>query len=254
MWGSVETDSPDRNRLVSVVVPVFNELDSLRPLVVQVKEALDAGLVFRWELVLVDDASSDGSGDLMDQLALEFSEIRTFHFAGRSGQSAALEAGFHHSKGETVALLDADLQTHPGDLPMMIEILDNEEVDAVIGIRAERHDTAWKKFSSRIANSVRNWLTHEEIADTGCPIKVFRREAVLAVSLFDGAHRFLPTLLKMKGFRIRQVAVRHVRRQWGSSKYGTLDRAFRGLYDALGVRWLQKRNLRWRLRKESGDS
>ncbi len=254
MQDCVDTDTPKANRLVSVVVPVFNELDSLRPLVEQVKEALDGGGTFRWELVLVDDASSDGSGDLMDQLALEFSEIRTFHFAGRSGQSAALEAGFQNSRGEMLALLDADLQTHPGDLPMMIEIMDDHDVDAVIGIRTERHDTAWKKISSKIANGVRNWLTHEEIADTGCPIKVFRREAILAIGLFDGAHRFLPTLLKMKGFRVHQVQVRHVRRQWGSSKYGTLDRAFRGLYDALGVRWLQNRNLRWNFREDENGS
>ncbi len=243
----MDTETPKVNRLLSIVVPVFNELDSLRPLVDQVKTSLDAGLSFPWELVLVDDASSDGSGDLMDALAQEFSEVRVFHFVGKFGQSAALEAGFQQSRGEWVALLDADLQTHPGDLPMMIEILETEQVDAVIGIRAERHDTAWKKFSSKIANGVRNWLTHEEISDTACPIKLFRREAILAVTLFDGAHRFLPTLLKMKGFRVHQVPVRHTRRQWGSSKYGTWDRAFRGLYDTLGVRWLQKRNLKWDL-------
>ncbi|MEN8165063.1 MAG: glycosyltransferase family 2 protein [Acidobacteriota bacterium] len=248
MRRAVET--PAVNRLLSVVVPVFNEEDSLRPLVEQAKESLDGGLECPWELLLVDDASLDGSGALMDALAREFSEVRVLHLAGKSGQSAALEAGFQMSRGELVALLDADLQTYPGDLPMMIEILDAQEVDAVIGIRAERHDSAWKKFSSRLANGIRNLLTHEDIRDTGCPIKVFRREAILAVSLFDGAHRFLPTLLKMRGARVHQVAVRHRRRRWGSSKYGTWDRAFRGLYDALGVRWAQKRNLSWKLRQD----
>lgn len=245
--------SNNQSRLLSVVVPVFNELESLRPLVEQVKESLDAGLNLPWELVLIDDFSDDGSGDLMDALAEEFSELRVLHLAGKSGQSAALEAGFRHSRGDLIALLDADLQTHPGDLPMMIDILDNQGVDAVIGIRAERHDSAWKKFSSRFANGIRNWLTDEDISDTGCPIKVFRREAILSVCLFDGAHRFVPTLLKMNGFSVHQVPVRHTQRQWGSSKYGTLDRAFRGLHDALGVRWAQKRNLNWKIR-ENGEN
>lgn len=246
--------SDTQDRLLSVVVPVFNELDSLRPLVEQVKESLDSGLGRHWELVLVDDASDDGSGDLMDALAKEFSEVRVLHLAARSGQSAALEAGFKNCRGALIALLDADLQTHPGDLPMMIGIMDEQGVDAVIGIRAERHDTAWKKFSSKFANGVRNWLTNEDISDTGCPIKVFRRDAILSICLFDGAHRFVPTLLKMNGFTVHQVPVRHTQRQWGSSKYGTLDRAFRGLYDALGVRWAQKRNLKWEIRSDDESS
>jgi len=246
----MSSETPEVSRLLSIVVPVFNELDSLRPLVEQVKDSLDRELDFPWELVLVDDASADGSGDLMDVLAEEFSEVRTLHLAGKSGQSAAIEAGFQDSRGDLIALLDADLQTYSGDLPMMIEILDAQGVDAVIGIRTERHDSAWKKFSSRLANGVRNWLTHEDITDTACPIKVFNRESILAVNLFDGAHRFLPTLLKMKGFRVHQVPVRHTRRRWGSSKYGTWDRAFRGLYDALGVRWVQKRHLRWEIRRD----
>jgi len=244
----MSSETPEVSRLLSIVVPVFNELESLRPLVEQVKESLDEGLGVPWELTLIDDASSDGSGDLMDALAEEYSEVRALHLAEKFGQSAAIEAGFQNSRGDLIALLDADLQTYSGDLPMMIEILDAHGVDAVIGIRTERRDSAWKKFSSRIANGVRNWLTDEDITDTACPIKVFRREAILAVDLFDGAHRFLPTLLKMKGFRVHQVPVRHTKRRWGSSKYGTWDRAFRGLYDALGVRWVQKRNLRWRLR------
>lgn len=238
------------NRLLSVVVPVFNEVESLRPLVDQVKESLDGGLDRPWELVLVDDASTDGSEGLMDELQEEFSEVQALHLSGKVGQSAALGAGFRNSRGDLIALLDADLQTHPGDLPMMIEILEAQGVDAVIGIRTERRDSGWKKFSSRLANSVRNWVTHEDIVDTGCPIKVFSREAILAVSLFDGAHRFLPTLLKMTGCRVHQVPVRHTQRRWGSSKYGTWDRAFRGLYDALGVRWVQKRHLRWEIRRD----
>jgi glycosyltransferase involved in cell wall biosynthesis len=186
----------------------------------------------------------------MDALTEEYSEVRALHLAEKFGQSAAIEAGFQNSRGDLIALLDADLQTYSGDLPMMIEIMEAQKVDSVIGIRTERCDSVWKNFSSRIANGVRNWLTDEDIIDTACPIKVFRREAILAVSLFDGAHRFLPTLLKMKGFEVRQVPVRHTERRWGSSKYGTWDRAFRTLYDALGVRWVKNRRLRWEFRRD----
>ena len=170
------------------------------------------------------------------------------HFVANCGQSAALDAGFKHARGRLVALLDADLQTFPEDLPLLVAELEREGAGAVVGIRAERHDSAWRRFSSRFANGVRNWLTREEIVDTGCPIKVFRREAVTALPMFNGMHRFLPTLVKLAGFPVRQLPVRHAPRQAGVSKYGTWDRAFRALRDALAVRWMQDRYLRWRLR------
>jgi hypothetical protein len=123
-----------------------------------------------------------------------------------------------------------------------------QEHDAVVGIRQRRRDTFWKRFSSRFANAVRNWLTREDIVDTGCPLKVFRAQAIKSIRMWHGAHRFLPTLLKLEGYRVAQVPVRHRPRQAGKSHYGTWDRALRGLRDALGVRWLQDRALRWRLR------
>ena len=117
-----------------------------------------------------------------------------------------------------------------------------------IRCRAARQDTGWRRVTSRFANGIRNWLTREDIQDTGCPLKVLRAEAVRSLRPFDGMHRFLPTLLRLEGFAVVEVPVRHAPRTAGSSKYGTWDRAFRGLRDALGVRWLQDRHLRWRLR------
>jgi hypothetical protein len=131
---------------------------------------------------------------------------------------------------------------------MLLDTLRRDGVDAVVGIRAERHDTGWKRFSSRFANGVRNWLTREDIIDTGCPIKVFRADAIRSVKLFTGMHRFLPTLLRMEGYTVHQVPVRHAARVTGTSKYGTLDRAFSGLRDALAVRWMQDRAMRWKIR------
>ncbi len=230
-----------------MVVPVFNEIGCLEPLLERVRAGLDAA-GFDWELVLVDDGSDDGSGERLDELAGTEGRLRVLHFERNCGQSSALDAGFRHARGRLVAILDADLQTYPEDLPGLVEVLEREGVDAVVGIRAERHDTGWKRFSSRFANGVRNRLTRENIVDTGCPIKVFRAEAVRSIKMFTGMHRFLPTLLRMEGCSVIQVPVRHAPRLAGRSKYGTLDRAFSGLRDALAVRWMQDRAMRWKLR------
>jgi dolichol-phosphate mannosyltransferase len=232
----------DRPEL-SVVIPIFNEIGCLDELMTRVRRALDA-VGLDWELVLVDDGSSDGSGERIDEIAAAESRVSVLHFEVNRGQSSGLDAGFRHARGRLIGLLDADLQTYPEDLSLLIETLEREGVDAVVGIRAERHDTGWKRFSSRFANGVRNWLTREDIVDTGCPIKVFRAEAIRSVKMFTGMHRFLPTLLRMEGFSVVQVPVRHAPRFTGRSKYGTLDRAFSGLRDALAVRWMQDRAMR----------
>lgn len=241
--------APDREAEaeLSVVVPVFDERDTVDALIERVRATLD-GAGVGWELVVVDDGSGDGSGERLDELAAGEPRLRVLHLAARNGQSAALDAGFRHARGRLLAILDADLQTFPEDLPELLEVLQREGADAVAGIRAERRDTSWKRFSAWFANGVRNWLTREDVVDTGCPIKVLRADGIRAVQMFDGAHRFLPTLLRMEGFTVLQVPVRHAPRLHGRSKYGTLDRAFRGLRDALGVRWLKDRRLRWKLR------
>ncbi len=232
---------------LSVVVPVYNEIDNVVPLVERVRATLDpTGL--SWELLAVDDGSSDGSGERLDELAESEDRLRVLHFEENCGQSAGLDAGFKHARGRLVALLDADLQTFPEDLPKLIEVLESEGHDAVVGIRADRRDTGWKKFSSLFANAVRNRLTREDIEDTGCPIKVFRAEAIRSVKIFTGMHRVLPTLLRMEGYTVKQVPVRHAERATGESKYGTWDRAFSGLRDALAVRWMQDRRVKWKLR------
>ena len=228
----------------SVVVPVYNEHDNLRRLlaaIVPVMEPLGG-----FEVVLVDDGSTDGSSALLDELAAAEARVRVLHFVKNCGQSAAFDAGFRHARGRVIVTLDADLQSDPADIPALLPLLATH--DAIVGIRADRHDTAWRRFSSWFANGVRNRLTREDILDTGCPLKVFRAEAIKAVSNWRGSHRFFPTLLRMAGFSVTQVPVRHHPRAAGASKYGTLDRAFSGLRDALGVRWLQDRHLDWRLR------
>lgn len=230
----------------SVVVPLFDERDNLEPLVAGLMEVMGA-LALPYELLLVDDGSSDGSAEFCDELARTSGVVRALHFERHCGQSAALDAGFRHARGGTIVIIDADLQADPADIPLLLAAL--TDCDAVVGIRTERHDTRWKRLSSRFANWVRNRLTREEIVDTGCPLKVFRAEPIRNLRMWDGAHRFLPTLLRLEGFVVKQVPVRHLPRRAGRSKYGTLDRAFRGLRDAIGVRWLQDRHADWRLRQ-----
>ena len=229
----------------SVVVPVYNERDNLEPLLAAVTPVMER-LGRRFEVVLVDDGSTDGSSDLLDRLAAADPRVRVLHFVRNCGQSAAFDAGFRHAAGAVVITLDADLQSDPADIPALLPHL--EEVDADVGIRQQRRDTAWKRFSSWFANGVRNRLTREDIQDTGCPLKAFRAEAIKSVRNWRGSHRFYPTLLRMQGYAVRQVPVSHHARTKGDSKYGTWDRALSGLRDALGVRWLQDRHLDWRLR------
>jgi dolichol-phosphate mannosyltransferase len=229
----------------STVVPVFNERDNLEPLVAAVMPVME-GVGGSFELLLVDDGSTDGSSELLDRIAAREPRVRVLHFERNCGQSAAFDAGFRYAAGRVIVTLDADLQSDPADIPRLLPLLSG--ADAVVGIRQRRRDTAWKRFSSRLANAVRNRLTGEDVEDTGCPLKVFRAEAIKAVHMFRGAHRFLPTLLRMEGFRVVQVPVSHKARRAGASKYGTWDRAFSGLHDTLGVRWLQDRHLDWRLR------
>lgn len=229
----------------SVVAPVFNERDNVQPLVDAIVAVMDA-LGEPYEILLVDDGSTDGTGELLDAIAASRPRLRPLHFVKNCGQSAALAAGFRHAEGRVVITMDADLQNDPADIPLLLPLL--KDADAVVGIRQKRRDTAWRRFSSRFANGVRNRLTREHVEDTGCPLKVFRAEAIKQVRMWNGAHRFLPTLLRMEGFSVVQTPVRHNPRHAGVSKYGTWDRAWRGLRDVLGVRWLQDRHVDWKLR------
>jgi glycosyltransferase involved in cell wall biosynthesis len=229
----------------SLVVPVYNEREMVRELVERSLPAMER-LGGAFEVVLVDDGSTDGSAEILDEVAAADPRLVVLHFERNCGQSAAFDAGFRHARGRFVVTIDADLQSDPADIGLLLPHL--ERFDAAVGIRRDRHDTGWRKLSSRFANGVRNRLTREDIVDTGCPLKAFRAEAIKSVCMWKGSHRFLPTLLRMKGYTVTQVPVPHHARHAGTSKYGTLDRAFRGLRDALGVRWLQDRNLGWKLR------
>ena len=232
---------------LSVVVPVYNERDSLPVLVEEIGRAL-AGR--RYEIVAVDDGSTDGSLEALKALKRDHPELHIVAFAANAGQTAAFAAGFRAARGAVIVTLDADLQNDPADIPALLAALAASGATAVAGYRAARHDSPWKRLQSRNANGVRNRLNGETIRDTGCSLKAFRADAVRALPLFTGMHRFLPTLIKLYGGTVAEVPVRHRPRRFGRSKYGMWNRVFRSLADALAVRWMQRRVLRYRVREE----
>jgi dolichol-phosphate mannosyltransferase len=225
---------------LSVVIPVLDEQESLEPLHRELDAAL-AGLPGGAEILFVDDGSRDASRDRMLELAGKDPRVRVLALDRNRGQSAALAAGFAAARGEVIATLDADLQNDPADIPRLLPGL--ERADVVNGVRVDRNDAWGRRVSSRVANSVRNWVTGESVTDVGCSLRVMRREFVARVRPFRGMHRFLPTLLRMEGARVIEQPVKHRGRRYGVSKYGVGNRLWVTLVDLLGVRWLQRRAL-----------
>jgi glycosyltransferase involved in cell wall biosynthesis len=232
---------------ISAVVPVYDEAGSLPALLAELTAALEAtGRSF--EIVLVDDGSRDGSAAWIAAAAGRDPRVRAVLLAANAGQSAALAAGLVRARGAIVVTLDADLQNDPADLPRLLAAL--ERADVVSGIRAERHDSALRRLSSRIANATRRAVLGDPVTDIGCSFKAYRREALEGLPMFVGAHRFLPALCWFRGARIVEVPLRHRPRRHGHSKYGVGNRLWRGLWDLVGVRWLRGRMLRYRVQGE----
>jgi glycosyltransferase involved in cell wall biosynthesis len=240
---------------LSLVVPAYNERDNLAPLLAEIAAALAGPPPPRplqsYEVIVVDDGSTDGTLETLKALRRQYPELRIISFERNAGQTAAFAAGFRAARAPIVVTLDADLQNDPADIPRLIETLQRTGATAVAGYRATRRDTAWKRLQSRIANGVRNRLNGEVIRDTGCSLKAFRTDAVRALPLFAGMHRFLPTLIKMQGGTVTEIAVGHRPRKHGVTKYGMWNRVLRSLIDAFVVRWMQGRVLRYRVREEA---
>lgn len=235
---------------VSLVIPVYNEIGALPDLIAEIRAALD-GYDASYEVVLVDDGSSDGSGEWLDLHARQDGRLRPVHFVRNAGQSAAFAAGFQAATGDVVVTLDADGQNPPAEIPKLLDTFRSEGADVVAGFRLGRRDTRWRLFQSRLANGIRNRLTGETIRDTGCSLKAFRAALIRAVPLYQGMHRFLPTLCRLHGnVRVVEVGVTHRERTTGVSKYGMWNRAWRSFVDLLAVRWMQKRWIRYEVRHD----
>jgi glycosyltransferase involved in cell wall biosynthesis len=224
---------------LSLVVPAYNEEENLPELVAEIRAALDP-VERDWELLLVDDASTDGTLAAMKTLAAAEPRIRVLHHRRNAGQSAGLAGGFRCARGRVVVTLDADLQNDPADIPRLLAEL-AKGWDVVSGVRVDRRDTYVRRASSRIANAVRNWATDEAITDVGCSLKAYRSEFLAHLPMFTGMHRFLPTLVRWNGARVTEIPVRHRPRLHGVAKYGIGNRLFRALADLFAVRWMRTR-------------
>jgi dolichol-phosphate mannosyltransferase len=231
---------------LSVVIPFLNEEEALPSLLEEVRVTLGpkpgtpGPAPPRFEVIAVNDGSTDGTGPLLDRLAGDWPALRVLHFRRRCGQSAALAGGFSAARGEWIATLDGDGQSDPADIPRLLAA--REGFEMVTGIRGQRMDSAIRRISSRVAYRVRDAVLHDGIVDTGCSTRVLRRECLRFLPLqFRGLHRFLPALFQIAGYRVQQVSVGHRPRKGGRPKYGIGNRMIPGLVDLWAVRWMKSR-------------
>jgi len=235
---------------LSVVIPVYNEEASLTPLWSELRVVLEElGLAF--EVVFVDDGSRDRSAEIIRSFREADRRVRLVRLKTNGGETAATDAGLKAARGGRVVVMDADLQNDPRDIPMLLAHLDHW--DAVTGWRVNRAgDNLVRRASSQVANGVRNWMSDETIHDSGCTFRAFRRECLRGLVLYRGFHRFIPTLLRMRGYRVLEVPVGHRPRRFGRSKYGILDRALVAFADLLVIRWMKSRLLRYEVVEDVG--
>ena len=237
------SDNPE----ISVVVPCHNERDNLEPLTRALRETLEP-LGRPYEIVITADASTDDSWRVLQGLTAADKRVRAQRFGANCGQSAALWAGMCAARGRIIVTLDADMQNPPAEIPRYLAAL--KDADCVCGNRVAaraRGDNWLRRVSANIANAVRNKVSGETIIDAGCCFRAFRRECVAHLKFFKGAHRFLPTLIKMEGFRVAEIAISHNPRAAGQSHYGIWNRLAQTFVDLLAVRWMKKRSIRYRI-------
>lgn len=232
---------------LSLVIPVYNEEESLPILAREIQEALRP-LELAYEVIFVDDGSRDRSVEVIRALAHADQRIRMIRFKTNAGETGATDAGLRYARGACVVTMDADLQNDPRDIPLLLSHL--READAACGWRVRRDDPWIRRVSSRIANGVRNFLSNEEIRDAGCTFRAMRRGCLDGIKLFRGMHRFIPTLLRMERYRVVEVPVSHRPRRFGQSKYGVSDRMFSAFYDLIAVRWMKRRRLDYEIVEE----
>jgi glycosyltransferase involved in cell wall biosynthesis len=227
---------------LSIVAPAYNEAENLPQLVA---ESIEAGRAVGepFEVVITNDASTDGTDEVLDHLRAEHTALRVVDLLANAGQSAALDAAIRAARGQYIATLDADCQNDPADIPQLLKLITAGELDLVNGWRADRQDAGWRLIVSKYGNGFRNWMTRETIHDSGCGLKVFRAECYARVRMFHGYHRFFATLVRMDGWRVGEARVNHRARTRGVAKYGFFDRFFKVLRDAVAVRWMQDKTV-----------
>ncbi|NGX61907.1 MAG: Undecaprenyl-phosphate 4-deoxy-4-formamido-L-arabinose transferase [Chlamydiae bacterium] len=231
----------------SIVIPIKNEEENITPLIEEIEPVMK-GLGLPWELICIDDGSTDRSLHILQNLCREKPYLRVLSFSRNFGQSAAFSAGFSVARGELVITLDGDRQNDPADIPRLTAAM--PEHDLVVGWRVERKDPLRKKIVSKFSNWIRSSLCQDGIHDTGCSLKVYRKEALDKIKMYHGMHRFLPALFLIEGFRVKEIPVNHRKRAKGETKYHFFNRSLGPIYDLFVVRWMRKRALHPIIREE----
>jgi glycosyltransferase involved in cell wall biosynthesis len=229
---------------ISAVIPVFNEEENLPILIPKLARVLK-GLDPLYEMIFVDDGSRDGSRSILKVMAAQYPSLRVIGLKENRGLSTALYAGMKEARGQIIVTLDSDLQNDPDDIPKLLGYLDR--YDMATGWRQKREDPWLKRIASKVANSIRNRLSGENIQDSACTLRVFKKECVKNIPTFNGMHRFLSTLVKGEGYRIIEVPVSHHPRRLGKSKYNIRNRMWRSFVDLLAVRWMKRRRLHYEI-------
>lgn len=225
---------------ISVIIPCHNEGENVDLMLGQLREVF-ASMGCEWEVLTVDDASTDDTVERLRGWLHRMPQLRLLRHRRKSGQSACLWTGFERARGEVLVTMDGDLQNDPTDIARLLEPL--EACDLVCGVRVKRRDGVWRRFTSRIANWYRRTMLGDEFRDTGCNFRAFKRKVLEGVPPFQGFHRFLPTLCAINGYRVVEIPVQHHPRRKGVSKYGTVSRMWVGIYDTFAMRWYRKRRL-----------
>ncbi len=231
----------------SIVIPIKNEEDNIKELIEEIEPVMK-GLAQKWELICIDDGSTDRSLLILQDLSKQKPFLRILSFTRNFGQSAAFAAGFKAAKGEMIITLDGDRQNDPADIPKLTAAI--ADCDLVVGWRVHRKDTFQKKMISKLSNAIRSRLCADGIHDTGCSLKVYRKEAVAQIKMYRGMHRFLPALFKIEGFRVKEIPVNHRERSRGVTKYHFFNRSLGPIIDMFVVRWMRHRKLTHQIREE----
>jgi dolichol-phosphate mannosyltransferase len=236
------------NPYLSLVIPAYNEEESIPTLLTRVKAALDR-IGKPYEVIIIDDGSTDSTPSLLANAQTQYPFLRILRMAKNGGQSAAFEAGFSAARGTYIATIDADLQNDPEEIPRLLTMLESENVDMITGWRKDRQDSSFRRWQSRQANRIRNSISQETIIDSASSLKLYKAECIQGLKLFNGAHRFFPTLVKLRGFKVLETPVKHSPRFAGVPKYGFKNRALRAFIDLLGIRWMKSRYLRYQAKE-----
>lgn len=231
----------------SVIIPLKNEEDNIIDLIQELEPVMQ-GLKKTWELICIEDGSTDKTLEILTKLLSQKSYLKLIVFKKNYGQSSAFDAGFKAAKGQYVITLDGDRQNDPKDIPKLLKAIQNH--DLACGIRINRKDPLSKKLISFVANKVRRFICDDGVSDTGCSLKVYRSSALKKIKMYQGMHRFLPALFKIEGLRIIEIPVNHRERVKGQTKYNFFNRSFNTLADLAAVRWMGKRQLRYQINKE----